>query len=128
MTWKYNQREEPPAPFLELTLRHPEFSAQSVVIPAKVDSGADISALPQQSIDQLHLPMTSRLFVQGYDGISHEVATYAVHIELAGARFRVSEAISTHESFALLGRDILNHFYVKLNGPDLTLDINLRPF
>lgn len=126
--WQYNQTEEPPAPFLDLLLRHPEQPSQSFPVSAKIDTGADISALPERLITQLNLPMTGKLLVQGYEGITQEVATYAVHIKIGSARFKVHETVTTHESHALLGRDILNYFYLRLNGPDLTLDASLKPF
>jgi len=125
--WQYNQTEEPPAPFIDLFLRHPEQLDQRLPITAKVDAGADISALPEQAIAQLNLPITGKLLVQVYEGRSQEVTTYAVHIEIASARFRVYEAVATHEPHALLGRDILNYFYLRLNGPELTLDASVRP-
>ena len=59
---------EPPAPFLDLVLRHPEKSTMNAPITAKVDTGADLSALPASVIAQLDLPMTGKLLVQGYDG------------------------------------------------------------
>jgi predicted aspartyl protease len=126
--WRYNQTAEPPAPFLDLVLRHPEKSTQSVPITAKVDTGADISAIPESVIAQLELPMTGKLIVQGYDGRLLDVSTYAAHIEIDSARFKVYEVVATHEPYALLGRDILNYFYVRLNGPELTLDVSLKPF
>jgi hypothetical protein len=50
--------------------------------------------------------------------------TYMVTLELAAARFRYLEVVATLEKYALLGRDVLNNFYVQLNGPDLTFHMN----
>lgn len=124
--WQYDQTEEPPAPFIDLLLRHPEQPDQSLSIRAKIDTGADISALPDRLIAQLNLPITGKLLVRGYEGRSQEVTAYAVHIEIDSARFRVYEVLATHESHALLGRDILNYFYLRLNGPELTMDASLK--
>ena len=35
------------------------------------------------------------------------------------------EVIVITEPHALLGRDVLNYFYTRLNGPDLTFDLSL---
>jgi len=35
------------------------------------------------------------------------------------------EVIVIAEPYALLGRDVLNYFYARLNGPDLTFDLSL---
>ena len=35
--------------------------------------------------------------------------------------------IKIPDDYALVGRDILNHFYTHLNRPDLTFDLRLAP-
>jgi len=42
-------------------------------------------------------------------------------MEVTNARFRHLEVVTTPEEYALLGRDVLNNFYVQLNGPRLDL-------
>jgi len=37
------------------------------------------------------------------------------------------EVIAIPKDHVLLGRDVLNHFYVKLNGPELTFDFSPSP-
>jgi len=37
------------------------------------------------------------------------------------------EVISIPETYVLLGRDVLNRFYIRLNGPDLTFDMSTSP-
>ncbi len=126
--WNYNQDEHPPAPFLDVVILHLENSAQSLPILAKIDTGADVSALPTTVITQLGLPVMSKMVVEGYNGVPATVSTYGAALEIRQARFRSQGFISTHEPFALLGRDILNYFYVLLNGPNLNLEMQLQPF
>ncbi len=55
---------------------------------AKLDTGADVSAIP----------------------------------------ITVTHALRLHpESYILLGRDVLNHFYARLNDPELTFDLRVEP-
>ncbi len=126
--WVYNQHEHPPAPFLDLIVHPIEKSNQTVPIQAKIDTGTDISALPESIVAYLNLPIVSKLIVEGYDGRQTTVSTYAAVLEIATVRFRSQEFIAIPEAHALLGRDILNHFYVLLNGPGLNLQIQSEPF
>ncbi len=95
--WSYNQEVQPPAPFLDLVVHHPEETAQAIRIQAKIDTGADISAIPAVLITQLGLPTTSKIVIEGYDGIPAAVFTYGVVIEVEQARFRSQEVIAIPE-------------------------------
>jgi hypothetical protein len=126
--WAYNRNEHPPFPVLDITLYHPEDSTRTIHIAGKLDTGADISALPATVIEQLGLPVTSKLLVEGYDGNPATVSAYGVVLEIAAVRFSVQEVLAIPAANGLLGRDVLNSFYVYLNGPDLTFDLSLTPF
>ena len=54
-------------------------------------------------------------------------ASELVFTLIAQARFRRLEVILIPEDYVLLGRDVLNHFYTHLNGPDLDFDLRLSP-
>lgn len=125
--WSYSQTEQPPAPFLVLSVVHPGDDTKTFQIDAKIDTGADISALPASILGELGLPMVSKLMIEGYDGALATVSTYAALLEVGTVRFRVQEIIAIPESYALLGRDVLNHFYLYLRGPDLTLEVSVHP-
>jgi predicted aspartyl protease len=125
--WNYNQEEQPPAPFLDVVVYHPEDTTHAVRIQAKIDTGADISAIPATLVAQLGLPIASKMVVEDYNGVSTTVSTYSVLIEVTQSRFRSREIISIPEAYVLLGRDVLNHFYIHLNGPELTFDLSETP-
>lgn len=61
--WRYNESEEPPAPFLAVTIHHPEAPHQTLQLQAKIDTGADISAIPVSIIGALGLSVTSNRIV-----------------------------------------------------------------
>ena len=44
--WTYNQNVKPPAPFIDIIISHVENSEQTAQVRAKIDSGADITAIP----------------------------------------------------------------------------------
>lgn len=125
--WSYDQSIEPPAPFLDVLVHHPRSPERSRRVPAKLDTGADLSAIPQTVADELELLAARTILAETYDGwYSGKCRTYFITLEAAQARFRL-EVILIPEKYALLGRDVLNHFYAYLNGPDLTFDLRLSP-
>jgi len=125
--WPYDQSVHPPAPFLDVVLRHPTNLQVAESLPAKVDTGADISAIPFSIVDDLHLSRFSTIPVEGYDGQISTVPTYAIGLYIADLYLGHLEVISIPETYVLLGRDVLNRFYIRLNGPDLTFDMSNSP-
>lgn len=124
--WPYNQGVHPPAPFLDVSVSHP-ITGQSLAVSAKLDTAADITTIPETVRDALGLAEARTLPIEGYDGITTTLRTYVISLELPQARARQLEVIAIPESHILLGRDVLNQFYVKLNGPELTFDMSLSP-
>jgi len=122
----YDRNIDPPAPFVEVTVRHP-VSDQQAALPAQLDTGADISGIPQRLVDKLGLVAARAIPVAGYDGVCVSLFTYVVTLQVAGTRFRYVEVVSLPEECVLLGRDVLNRFFARLNGPELTFDLGLAP-
>ncbi len=125
--WPYNRSVHPPAPFLEVVLHHPGNPQVTQNLPAKVDTGADISAIPFSTVDEFNLSRFSTIPVEGYDGQLSMVPTYAIGLYIADTYLGHLEVISIPETYVLLGRDVLNRFYIRLNGPDLTFDMSTSP-
>ncbi len=93
---------------------------------AKLDTAADISAIPASLVNAFALEAFSQTIVSGYEGRPMTIPTYMVGIELPEARIRRAEVVSVSEDYALLGRDILNHLYIDLAGPDLMFEIRIQ--
>ena len=123
----YDQSFEPPAPLLDVLVLHPLSPDRSRRVPAKLDTGAELSAIPHAVADELELMAVRNILAETYDGTRASVATYFITLEAAQARFLRLEVILIPEDYVLLGRDVLNHFYAQLNGPDLTFDLRLSP-
>jgi hypothetical protein len=125
--WDYDRDVDPPAPFVDIRVSPPLSLDLGQPLRAKLDTAADISCIPADLAELLRLLPARTVPVEGYDGIQRMVYTYMVTLEVAAARFRYLEVVATPEEYALLGRDVLNHFYVQLNGPDLTFHMSISP-
>jgi clan AA aspartic protease len=115
---KYNFEYSPPAPSLTVKLTRP-LSDRSLEIQAKLDTGADITILPQYAIDELGLIPSSYVYVQSFDGRRVLRYTYLVNISFQNFEYKMVEVIGIKRRDALLGRDILNRLKIILNGKNL---------
>lgn len=113
----------PPAPFLPVQLSFPGQPDRAQDVIAKVDTGADVSAIPAHLIRSLELRVVGSLLVSGFDGHAQTVESYAVRIEFPTEKPIFLTVLAMDDPYALLGRDALNQFRLLLDGPALTLEI-----
>jgi len=117
------QNSDPPAPFLPVLISHPGKPDIVRDIIAKVDTGADLTAIPYRFIQELRLRVVGSLQVSGFEGQVRTVDSYAVRLELSTGPFAFLTVLGIDEPYALLGRDALNQFRLLLDGPALTLEV-----
>jgi Retroviral aspartyl protease len=112
---------DPPAPVARVTLRDPTSANTVSDIVMLIDSGADVTLVPQNSIDELRSVFDSQgsYELQGFDG--HRSVLQSVQLELIFLRkaFKGRFLIINSE-VGILGRDILNHVSFLLDGPSLS--------
>jgi predicted aspartyl protease len=118
----YDRALEPPAPVLPLRVAAPEGDA-AVLLAALVDTGADMTAVPARLARQLELPAVGAVAVRGADGRRSHCTIYAAAVEVEGRR-HVLEVLALGTE-ALVGRDLLRHWIVTLDGP--RSELRLRP-
>lgn len=124
----YDHTVDPPAPFLQVTVAGVIIPQQhEETVPALLDTGSDITAVPVRLTDSLHLQAIGRLRLEDVEARTTHVSTYAVRLTVAGLTNTHLEVILTGLDFVVLGRDVVNHFYVLLNGPELTFDLSTAP-
>lgn len=116
----YDRQYDPPAPVLPLRVGPPR-AEPVVAAPALMDSGADLTVLPEELVRTLRLPQIGEVTVRGVEGVARRVPVYAAEVEVAGIR-RIVEVVGIRTN-ALLGRDVLNRMVITLNGPQQILRV-----
>jgi len=97
--WPYDHDSEPPAPFLEVVVHHPERSNITRSIRAKLDTGADVSAIPASLVEELDLLPESQLVVEGYDLHLVTLPTYYVALVVIQVPLQRLEVITFPEKY-----------------------------
>jgi len=118
----YSSEYSPPAPSLKIKLARP-FSDHSLELQAKLDTGADMTVIPQYVVSELRLIPASRVSVISFDGHKVWRYTYFVNLSLNDFEYKMVEVISAQRHDALLGRDILNRLKIALNGKTLSFSL-----
>jgi predicted aspartyl protease len=119
---RYDASVDPPAAYLDVQMTNPDTGA-SIRRPAKIDSGAAMSVLPQTAVADLTLEPTGDVLARCFDRQVTLRPTYSVTFDIEGYTFQDVEVTASPRQDVLLGRHILNHFILTLNGKDLTFDL-----
>lgn len=111
----------PPAPVVEVRI----IDGSSVeTVEALVDSGADATCIPERVAEALELQPISVLRVGGADGGSEDRLVYrAESIQFEGQTLGNVALIGLPVSYAIVGRDLMNRFVIRLEGPSLHFTI-----
>lgn len=120
---RYSIEFDPPAPVVNLKVYCPVDHQRVASVSGELDSGVEISVVPQRLVDELHLVPRRGILTQAYDGTQGQWATYMVDLELEGCEVHDVEVIALPRSDAILGRDVLNSFIVTFSGKALTFEV-----
>src|SRR5256885_5588623 len=100
----YDTKRTPPAPLLSLRVGLPQ-TEPATAVAALVDSGADITVLPEGLPETLGLPQIGEVAVHGVGDAVRRVPVYAAELKAAGWRGNV--AVAGNGGGFLHGRDTL---------------------
>ncbi len=120
--YRYDLSARPPAAYLPVRVTNPDTGA-SVGLPAKLDSGASMSVLPQTAVTDLALEPTGDVLASGYDRRVALLPTYNVTFAVEDYAIQDVEVAASPRRDVLLGRDVLNYFILTLDGKNLTFDL-----
>jgi hypothetical protein len=111
----------PPAPVASVTLRDPGTGNTASDVRMLIDSGADITLVPQSSIHDLksNFDPEESYELRGFDGQRSIAQSVQIELRFLRRTFRGRFLIINSE-VGILGRDVLNHVAVALDGPGLS--------
>jgi len=118
-----DQLFNPPAPLARVTLRNSADGNAVADAPMLIDSGADVSLVSQRSLTLLGATVDpdAGYEVMGFDGRKSIAQVVSLDLIFLRRVFRGRFLVSNQEC-GILGRDILNHVAVLLDGPRLVWD------
>jgi len=120
--FRYETQVTPPAPVVKTQVINP-LTGETFDLPGKLDTGAAMTVIPKDIALTLHLEQMGDVLCQGYDGVETLRPLYYVTLEVPGYHFPIVEVTASPRRDVLLGRDVLNHFILTLNGKDLTFEL-----
>jgi len=91
MAFPYSARYQPPMPAVEIALGAPEADYSLGPLPAILDTGADITVVPQEYLIRLDAPIVAGGYLRSPWGERQSVKIYEVNLRIQGhALYHVS--------------------------------------
>lgn len=118
MKYSYNADIDPPAMILAMTVCDMEGN-NKLSFNAKIDTGADMTALPENLIKKLGVKPQGHVQARGaFDKELQDHPTYFVNLDMDDGKSIPVDVITTPFQSGLLGRDVLNDYILIANGPE----------
>jgi len=110
----------PPAPFAYVILRNPDTGAMCPEVPMLLDSGADVSLIPQAIIPDLQLAIVPERQYEliGFDGSTRLAQAVRAEMVFCRRTYR-GQFLLIDQDWGILGRNILNTLSLLFDGPRL---------
>ncbi len=123
----YNTDYDPPAIVLTMTVSGVVHRRPRIELSALIDTGADITAIPESIVDKLKLYPFGRLQLEDMNAVKTPVFTYEAHLNLTEEAAKKMEVVLTPYPFVILGRDWLQNYYLLLDGPGQQFQLSSKP-
>ncbi len=100
---EYNRDFNPPAPFRDIVIAASSDSGSQRSVGALLDTGAEVSVIPQQIAHELELSPYAEMVIEAFDGRRQRVGLYVVTLKVAGTRLSLVRAVAYSTSVTAQG-------------------------
>jgi hypothetical protein len=110
----------PPAPLAQVTLRNPENGAILSDVMMLLDSGADVTLIPQACVESLGAVLIPKKNYElaGFDGNISLAPVVRLELKFLQRTFR-GQFLLVDQKWGVMGRNILNAISLLMDGPHL---------
>lgn len=115
-------RFSPPAPLANVTLRNPENGSEEKKVSMLLDTGSDVTLIPNIYAEKLNLSLIRQFELAGFDNKKSFSQTVELHIIFGEKTFR-GEYFLIEQDYGVIGRNILNFLNVRFDGKALYWEI-----
>lgn len=116
-TYDYDFSFSPSMPVVQVEASNIEQNIAPILLPAMIDSGSDGSMMPLAQLRAIQAHRTGQVMMRTITGVRSVVDLYEVSLRIGSHSFSyVRVAADKHNEMMVLGRDILNHLVITLNG------------
>ena len=111
---------DPPAPLAQVTLRNPQNGAVLSDVLMLLDSGADVTLIPQACVESLGAVLIPKKYYElaGFDGNISLAPVVQLELKFLQRTFR-GQFLLVDQKWGVMGRNILNAVSLLLDGPHL---------
>ncbi len=123
-SYDYDRHYAPAMPAVEITIGQ-ALATPQLLLRALVDTGADATMIPLQYLRQIQAELCDQAWVRAVTTHRVRVDIYAISVQISDFEQAYLEVVAnTRTGEVILGRDILNHLLVTLNGLARTVEVS----
>jgi predicted aspartyl protease len=125
-TYPYSHDYHPSMPVIEVGLNVPGRSQAEKLLAALIDSGSDGTLIPIDVLEEVGARHVGNARIRGILGDSQPVDIFLASLRIGSHLVRAARIVATPEGSEeiILGRNVLNHLIITLNGPASTTEIS----
>lgn len=122
-TYQYDGDYNPAMPVVDIEIGR-AMDAASLALKALVDSGADATIIPINSLQEIRARRSRKMWLRGTAGGRILVDLYQISLRLGPFSQALLEVVgSAQNDEVIVGRDVLNHLKVILDGPASSTEV-----